>query len=106
MIKYEIEGGNLPVVICYPKAGEALAKGGTFVLYTDDVTSGKTLVPSVIGLTAEAANKALTDAGLNVRFSGTTIGSGTVVYSQSIDVGTVVAKGTVVEIEMRYMQMG
>lgn len=24
MIKYEIEGGHLPVVICYPKAGEAL----------------------------------------------------------------------------------
>ena len=24
MIKYEIEGGNLPVVICYPKEGEAL----------------------------------------------------------------------------------
>ena len=24
MIKYEIEGGNLPVVICYPKSGEAL----------------------------------------------------------------------------------
>lgn len=24
MIKYEIEGGNLPVVICYPEAGETL----------------------------------------------------------------------------------
>ena len=24
MIKYEIEGGNLPVVVCYPKAGETL----------------------------------------------------------------------------------
>ena len=24
MIQYEIEGGNLPVVICYPKAGETL----------------------------------------------------------------------------------
>ena len=24
MIRYEIEGGSLPVVICYPKAGEAL----------------------------------------------------------------------------------
>lgn len=24
MIKYEIEGGNLPVVICYPQAGETL----------------------------------------------------------------------------------
>ena len=24
MIEYEIEGGNLPVVICYPKPGETL----------------------------------------------------------------------------------
>ena len=24
MIKYEIEGGHLPVVICYPEAGESL----------------------------------------------------------------------------------
>ena len=24
MIKYEIQGGSLPVVICYPEAGEAL----------------------------------------------------------------------------------
>ena len=24
MIKYEIEGGNLPVVICYPEAGQTL----------------------------------------------------------------------------------
>ena len=24
MIKYEIEGGNLPVVICYPEAGETI----------------------------------------------------------------------------------
>ena len=24
MLKYEIEGGNLPVVICYPKAGETI----------------------------------------------------------------------------------
>ena len=24
MIKYEIQGGSLPVVICYPEAGETL----------------------------------------------------------------------------------
>lgn len=28
MIKYEIEGGNLPVVICYPEAGETLCTEG------------------------------------------------------------------------------
>jgi len=30
MIRYEIEGGNLPVVICYPEAGQTLCtEGGT-----------------------------------------------------------------------------
>jgi hypothetical protein len=57
-------------------------------------------------MTAEAANKALTDAGLNVRLSGTTIGPGTVVYFQSIPAGEMAAKGTIVEIEMRFMEMG
>jgi len=28
MIKYEIEGGNLPVVICYPEAGQTLCTEG------------------------------------------------------------------------------
>jgi stage V sporulation protein D (sporulation-specific penicillin-binding protein) len=80
---------------------------GRIVLYTEDVAENKdAVVPNVIGMSAEAANKALTDAGLNVCLKGTTIGSGTVVYSQSIPHGTVVAKGTIVEIEMRYMEMG
>jgi beta-lactam-binding protein with PASTA domain len=59
-----------------------------------------------MGLTAEQANKKLTDAGLNVRISGTTMGEGTVVYAQSLPMGTVIPKGTVIEIELRYMQMG
>ena len=28
MIKYEIEGGNLPVVICHPTAGETICTEG------------------------------------------------------------------------------
>ena len=28
MLKYEIEGGNLPVVICYPEAGQTLCTEG------------------------------------------------------------------------------
>ena len=108
-LKYEIVGNGTSVVQQIPASGEKMSKdNGRIILYTEEnmPENKDAVVPSVIGLTAEAANKALTDAGLNVRFSGTTIGSGTVVYSQSIDVGTVVAKGTVVEIEMRYMQMG
>jgi beta-lactam-binding protein with PASTA domain len=63
-------------------------------------------VPDVTGLTAEQANKKLTDAGLNVRITGTNIGAGTIVYAQSLPLGTVTPKGTIIEIEMRYMNMG
>ncbi|MBQ7291984.1 MAG: PASTA domain-containing protein [Clostridia bacterium] len=108
-LKYEIVGNGTRVIQQIPASGEKMSKdNGRIILYTEEnmPENKDAVVPSVIGLTAEAANKVLTDAGLNVRFSGTTIGSGNVVYSQSIEVGTVVAKGTIVEIEMRYMQMG
>ncbi len=107
-LKYEVVGNGTSVVKQIPAAGEKMSKdNGRVILYTEDVPENKdAVVPSVLGLTAEAANKVLTDAGLNVQLSGTTVGSGTVVYAQSIPVGTVVAKGTIVEIEMRYMQMG
>ncbi len=107
-LKYEVVGNGTSVVKQIPAAGEKMSKdNGRIILYTEDIPENKdAVVPSVLGLTAEAANKVLTDAGLNVQLSGTTVGSGTVVYAQSIPVGTVVAKGTIVEIEMRYMQMG
>ena len=59
--------------------------------------------PDVANMTAEKANKALTDAGLNVRLDGATLGGEAIVYSQSVAPGTIVAKGTIVEIEMRYV---
>jgi stage V sporulation protein D (sporulation-specific penicillin-binding protein) len=81
--------------------------GGRIILYTEsDTPSATAIVPDVTGLTAEQANKKLTDAGLNVKISGTTMGEGTVVYSQSLPMGTVTPKGTVIEIELRYMAMG
>jgi len=107
-LTYEIIGSGTSVVNQVPAANSKMSKnGGRIILYTEDATPSATaIVPEVTGLTAEQANKKLTDAGLNVRISGTTMGEGTVVYSQSLPVGTVTPKGTVVEIEMRYMQMG
>ncbi|MBQ9746712.1 MAG: PASTA domain-containing protein [Clostridia bacterium] len=107
-LTYEIVGDGTQVVKQVPESGSKMSKSnGRIILYTDGATESATsVVPSVIGLTAEAANKALTDAGLNVRISGTTMGSGTVVYSQSLTLGTVTPKGTIIEIEMRYMEMG
>ena len=107
-LSYEIVGNGSSVVAQVPAADSKMSKnGGRVILYTESETpSEMAIVPDVMGLTAEQANKKLTDAGLNVRISGTTMGEDTVVYSQSLAFGTVTPKGTVVEIELRYMSMG
>lgn len=107
-LSFEIVGNGTSVVAQVPAADSKISKnGGRIILYTESETPSEVaVVPAVTGLTAEQANKKLTDAGLNVRITGTIMGTDIVVYSQSVPVGTVVPKGTVVEIEMRYMQMG
>ena len=106
-LKYEVVGNGTSVVNQIPASGSRMSKdGGRIILYTEDVEESRdAVVPNVVGMTAEKANKALTDAGLNVHLDGATIGAGAEVYSQSILPGTVVAKGTVVEIEMRFMNI-
>ena len=107
-LSYEIVGSGTSVVAQVPASGSKMSKnGGRVILYTESETPSATaIVPDVTGLTAEQANKKLTDAGLNVKISGTTTGGNTVVYSQSLPLGTVTPKGTIVEIELRYMDMG
>ena len=107
-LSYEIVGNGTSVVAQVPAANSKMSQnGGRIILYTEsDTPSATAIVPDVTGLTAEQANKKLTDAGLNVKISGTTMGEGTVVYSQSLPMGTVTPKGTVIEIELRYMAMG
>ncbi len=101
--EYKVIGNGLNVIRQVPKAGEALAKGGTVVLYTDDVTSGKTLVPNVVGMTATAANRAITDAGLNITIVGTSPDhiDGAIAVTQSVEANTTVDKGTIVTVDFR-----
>ena len=107
-LSYEIIGDGTSVISQVPASGSKMSKdNGRIIIYTEEVAqTTDVVVPNVLGMTAEEANKALTDAGLNVRLSGAAIGPGTVVYSQSLTVGTVAPKGTVIEIEMRFMEMG
>ncbi len=101
--QYKVIGNGLTVTRQVPKAGEALAKGGTIVLYTDDVTSGKTIVPNVVGMTASAANKTLANAGLNITIVGTSPNhlDGAIAVSQSVEEGSTVDKGTIVTVDFR-----
>lgn len=103
-LKYEVVGSGTSVVNQIPASSSRMSKeNGKIFLYTEEAEENRdAIVPDVSGMTAEKANKALTDAGLNVRLDGATLGGEAIVYSQSILHGTVVAKGTIVEIEMRY----
>ncbi len=102
----EVVGDGKIVTSQMPSAGTAVTKGyGRVVLYTDNQTGKNTVsVPNVEGHTAAGANSALTNAGLSVCIiGGDPAQSGTTyVYSQSIPAGTMVQRGTVVEIEIRH----
>ncbi len=92
----------------YPEPGSVMEKNSsTILLYTDKALAEETVaVPNVTGMTAAAANAALINAGLNIRITGTKnylTGTGATAISQSIAAGTVVPKGTVVEINFRHL---
>lgn len=87
----------------YPEAGTVVEKNaGVILFYTDKEAAEESVtVPNVVGMTAAAANQTLIDAGLNIRIQGTKnylSGKGATAVSQSIPHGTVVPKGTVIEV--------
>ncbi len=93
-------------------AGGTLVEPGCakVVIYTTDeaVQERKTVkVPSLVGMTAVAANGTLTNLGLNFKISGNTSfaagGKGAVVIEQNIAAGTEVELGSVIELTFRYM---
>ena len=112
----KIYGEKLEVVIVgdendvvykqYPEKGTVMEKeSGKLILYTGERSSEIVVetvsVPGVTGMTAKAAMQTLINAGLNVRLKGTnhsTTAATVRVVSQSVEKGTVVPKGTVVEI--------
>lgn len=86
-----------------PQAGATVSKdGGKIILYTGSAAPTDTVeVPDVIGKSAEAANRLLTNAGLNVSIVGTTQSNDATVASQTVAAGELVPEGTVVQISMR-----
>ena len=100
----EVVGDGTSVVDQVPVSSSTLAKGGKVVLYTENAAEPTvSVVPDVIGMTAEEANKALTDAGLNVSISGRS-SAGTTVVAQSSPKNAEVPRGTVIKITMRFTE--
>lgn len=106
--KYQVDvvGDEDGVIVAqYPEPGTQMeSETARLVVYTGKASSvvpQTAVVPDLTNMTALAAAGKLRELGLNVRIKGTkyyTSGSNAVVVSQSIEKGTTVPKGTVVEI--------
>ncbi len=92
-----------------PRAGESYTGAvGKIVLYAEaDAPSELRTVPDVTGMTAAEANRAIADAGFNVRLqgAGAYLGDGgAVAVGQYPAAGTELAVGEVVTVELRYLK--
>lgn len=103
-LKTRIVGDGPAVIQQLPEAGSNSSKGTTVTLYTDKESLGKkdVVVPDVVGMTAQEANKAIvTDAGLKIELSGVVEdGVETVVSEQSPAAGETVQTGDVVKVTL------
>ncbi|MBQ7901291.1 MAG: PASTA domain-containing protein, partial [Clostridia bacterium] len=104
-LKYNIIGSGSTITSQIPKGGSALPDGSTVVLYTEDTASQQVEVPNLLGMTASQANTALTNAGLNIKEVNTSGDASTgtaVVNKQEPAAGTMVNRGTVVNVQFSY----
>lgn len=102
--KYEIIGNGDVVTAQVPSEGTRISSDtGILLLYTEDESVQTTQVPDLMGMSAYNANLIATSNGLNVTFSGSTNGTEATVIGQSLTPGDVVPRGTVIDIELRYL---
>ncbi len=104
-IQYTIVGDGDTITAQIPAAGETIFKDtGKLILYTGEETPKNTVtVPDLVGKSAEAANRLLVNAGLNVSITGATNGDTATVIRQSPAAGEVVPEATLVTIEVRHL---
>ena len=99
---YRTVGDGDTVTDQTPAGGAIVPGNATIILYLgQEKPDDPCTVPNVVGMTASAANKALTNAGLIMKVTGTTNASSGNVYalSQSVAGGTEVEAGTVVTVQ-------
>ena len=99
----KLEGDGESITDQTPVGGAIIPGKSTVVLYAGAEKPDKMCtVPSLVGRTASEANTAATNAGLLIRFTGTTSSeSNTVlVFSQELEAGTEVSAGTVITVRL------
>ena len=99
----KVEGDGETITDQTPVGGAIIPGKSTVVLYAGAEKPDKMCtVPSLVGRTAAEANTAAANAGLLIRFTGTTSSeSNTVlVFSQELEAGTEVPAGTVITVRL------
>ena len=99
---YKTLGGGSTVTDQTPAGGAIVPNNATVILYLgEEKPDTPSVVPNVVGLSASAANQALTNAGLIMKVTGTTASSSGNVYaiSQSTAAGAEVTAGTVISVQ-------
>ena len=106
-IACEIIGDGEIITSQFPTAGSIMrAENGRVLLYCgDNITKQMTVVPDLMYMTTDAANRELLNYGLNMKITGATNGSTATVISQTPAAGTEVEVGSIVEFELRYMDI-
>ena len=107
-LEMRIVGSGTKVLSQYPDKPATLPRGSTIVVYTDQNAKPEMVkVPDLIGKTPTEANKALIDAGLNIKLKGGGATQSTAKATvQSIAKDTEVPKGTPVTVEFVVMNVG
>ena len=99
----KVEGDGKTITDQTPVGGAIIPGKSTVVLYAGAEKSDKMCkVPSLVGCTAAQANTIAANAGLLIRFTGTTSSesSTVLVFSQDLESGTEVPAGTVITVRL------
>ena len=100
---YRVIGDGETVTDQTPAGGAIVPTGAEIILYMGAEKSNELrTVPNVVGMSADEANRALVNAGLIMKATGSS-GRGTRAISQSLASGTEVNAGTVVTVQMGTM---
>lgn len=99
-LSYKTVGDGVTVRRQLPASGQECPKGTTVILYMDEeAETKKATVPDVLGMSPQQANRTILNAGLNIRFAGDDVESGSAVaVSQNPAAGTEAEAGTIVEV--------
>lgn len=99
----KVEGEGEAITDQTPVGGAIIPGKSTVVLYAGaEKPDTMCTVPSLVGRTAAEANTAVTNAGLLIRFTGTTSSdsSSVLVFSQELEAGSQVEAGTVITVRL------